>query len=102
MTKEDDVNSTPTVEARRAFEQILQSEQSLQEGRTTRDQAIIALREQGMSLRAIAAALRQEAERAGLTEEQIAALGISFSAINMVLRSWESIKKDRAARGDVE
>lgn len=98
MTQEDNVS--PATEALGAFQKILQSEQTLTEGRTARDQTIIAMREQGMSLRAIAAALHKEAEGAGLSKEQIGALGISFSGVNMVIRNWESIKKDRAARED--
>lgn len=94
MTEEDDVN--PTVEARRAFDLILQSEQSLQEGRSARDQAIIALRLQGMSHRKIAQTLQDQAEEAGLSEEQIGELGISLGAVNWVLRDWKSNEKDRA------
>lgn len=80
-------------EARGAFEKILQSEQSLHEGRAERDRIIIDLRKQGMSLRGISAALRDQALAAGVTEQQLGDLGISYSAVNTVLQRWESVEK---------
>lgn len=82
---------TPTDEAagqaRDAFQRILQAERTRQQGWQAREAAIMAMVDAGMSHRKIAAALRTEAEKEGLTPEQIEDLGISEGNVHTVIRT---------------
>lgn len=91
-SKEDDVNAA-TVEARRAFDLILQSERDRKEGWDAREKAILALAATGMSHRTISETLHRQATEAGLGEEDIDALGISLSNVRHVLRERRQVEE---------